>query len=184
MKSYFVACILSIALFSSLVYSAEEPQGPSKDVPELQALNHWVGKWDSTLTTKPNADLPNGAKAKGHATGEWVHNGRFLRQTWAMEESEGIPKLSGSTMMTYDPRKRVYRSWSFFSNGYTSESQGVWDPKTHTMTWTGRDAESGRTTITKAAFSDEGTETWSIVEKDRDGKIISESTGKNTRHKK
>jgi hypothetical protein len=184
MKSRVPACVLLTGLVFGFAWSAEEPQGPARDVPELQVLNHWAGTWGTELTTKPNADLPNGAKAKGRATGEWVHGGRFLRQTWAMEESQGIPKLSGSTMMTYDPRKKVYRSWSFFSNGYTSESQGVWDPKSRTLTSTSRDAESGRTTTTKATFAEDSTETWSIVEKDRDGKIGSETTGKNTRRQK
>ena len=51
------------------------------------------------------------------------------------------------------------------------------------MTWTSPAAESGHVTLTKASFSEDGTESWSIIDKDREGKVLSESMGKNTRRK-
>jgi hypothetical protein len=119
----------------------------------------------------------------GTATGEWIHGGRFLRQTWAIERGTGLPPMSGSTIMTYDPRQRAYRSWSFFSTGFTIESRGTWDAKSRTMSWTGQDAESGRSMVIRATFAPDGTETWGIVEKDKGGKVVSESSGRNTRRK-
>jgi hypothetical protein len=182
--------MLRILLFCAILAgtcAAAEPvatRGPSADVPELQPLNLWAGTWDSELTVKPNADLPKGGKAKGTATAEWIHDGRFLRQTWAMDSADGIPKMNGSTLMTYDTRKKTYRSWSFFSTGVASEAEGVWDAKARKMTWTSRDAESGQTTVTTATFGADGSETWSIVAKDRDGKVVNEVNGKNTRRAK
>ena len=82
--------------------------------------------------------------------------------------------------MTYDPGKKTYRSWSFFSSGYTRESRGVWDADAKTMTWNSRDDETGRTSMTKASFTD-NTENWSTVDKDKEGTVLSESSGKNTR---
>ena len=108
---------------------------------------------------------------------------RFLRQTWAVTPGAGFPPLSGSTIMTYDPRQRAYRSWSFISTGFALENRGTWDAKARTMTWTGQDAQSGQTMVTRATFAADGIETWSIVEKDKDGKVVSESTGRNTRRK-
>jgi hypothetical protein len=172
----------SIVLTSSAV--ADGPQGPSKDVPELQVLNHWVGTWDVELAVKPNADLPKGGRAKGTAAAAWVLDGRFLQQTSASEAGEGLPAMQVTTLMTYDPRKKVYRNWAFFSTGFVSESEGTWDEKSRTMTSTSRDAESGTATTIKATFAEDGTETWSIVTRDREGKAVNETTGKNTRRKK
>jgi hypothetical protein len=182
MNRYRVSCVLAAGVFVGFA-GAEPPPGPAGDVPELQPLNHWAGRWDTAMTIKPNADLPSGASVKGTATGEWIHGGRFLRQTWAVTPGAGFPPLSGSTVMTYDPRQRAYRSWSFISTGFALENRGTWDAKARTMTWTGQDTQSGRTMITRATFADGGTETWSIVEKDKDGQVVSESTGRNTRRK-
>jgi hypothetical protein len=162
----------------------DAPQGPARDVPELQVLNHWVGTWDVDMTIKPTADLANGMRVRGTATAEWALDGRFLQQTGTLGPSEGFPAMKVTTLMTYDPRKKVYRSWMFFSNGFASESEGTWDAKSSTLTSTSRDAETGTTTTIKATFPKDGTETWSIVVKDRDGKVVGETIGKNTRRKK
>jgi hypothetical protein len=121
---------------------------------------------------------------KGTTTAEWVLNGRFLRQTWTLKLEDGSPATEGTTFMTYDPRKRVYRSWMFNSTGSASESEGTWDEKSRTMTSTMRNAEEGTTTTVKATFAAEGTETWSFTTRDRDGKVVRELAGKNTPRKK
>jgi hypothetical protein len=181
MTTSLAAGILLAYPLVAFVASGETGQGPAKDVPELQPLNHYVGSFETEMTIKPNPGLPNGARTRGKATGEWILDGRFMRQTWTAEAAEGIPRLSGVTLMTYDPRQRTYRSWIFYSNGASGESQGAWNAQTRTMTWTMRDAESGGTVVTTATFAEGGDETWSIVEKDRDGKVRSEITGKTRR---
>jgi hypothetical protein len=177
-----------IVLFTSTVFvfpaHADAPQGPSKEVPELQILNHWVGKWDVDLTVKPNADLPKGRHAQGTAKAEWVLMGRFLQQTGTLEASDGLPAIQVHSLMTYDPGKKVYRTWMFFSTGFVSESEGTWDEKTRTLTSTGRNAESGITTTTKASFAEDGSESWSMISKNGDGKVVAETNGKNTPRKK
>jgi hypothetical protein len=175
MLSCLTAALLTLA-------PAADPAGPAPDVPELKALSHWAGQWSTKMTVKPNRDLPNGAGGTGTAVGEWVHAGRFLRQTWSLDSTTGLPKMSGSTMMTYDPQRKAYRSWSFFSTGAVSEATGTWDANTRTMTWTARDGDL--TTVTTAAFTADGrNETWSIVTKDRAGNVVGDTSGTNTRKK-
>jgi hypothetical protein len=183
MKFLLALAIPLLGILADPVARADAPKGPSPEVPELQPLNEWVGMWDTQMKVMPNADLPNGGSAKGVASAEWIHDGRFLRQTWSMKSAQGVPLMTGSTVMTYDPRKKVYRSWSFYSSGFVGDGQGVWDSTTRTMTWTSHDAEDGRTMITKASFATPGTENWSIVEQDRGGRVIAETTGKNIRRK-
>ena len=180
----FVAFVAFACMAFASATAADAPQGPSKDVPELQVLNHWVGKWDDDMTVKPNAALPKGMRAKGPVTAEWVLNGRFVQQTATLEPDDGAPAMKVTTLMTYDPRKKVYRSWMFFSTGAVSESEGRWDEESRTMTSTSRDPESGADTTIRATFAADGTENWSIVEKDREGKVLSETIGTNTPRKK
>jgi hypothetical protein len=91
--------------------------------------------------------------------------------------------MTGTTIMTYDPRQKAYRSWGFYSTGAMGESRGAWDAQTRTMTWTIRDAEAGGEAVTKATFPEDGRETWSITEKDRDGKVVGEISGRSTRRR-
>jgi hypothetical protein len=178
------AVLLLTGVFAGFPASAESLQGPAKDAPELEALSHWVGTWDVVSTTKPNEGQPKESHDKGDATAQWIHDGWFVRQSWTVEPSGGRPGFNGSAIMTYDVRKKVYRSWTFVSNGFTNEAEGAWDAKTRTMTWTTRDPESGLTRITTATFPEDGIEKWTIVGKDREGKVVFETTGKNTRRKK
>lgn len=177
------AAFACVALAPAAAPAAEAAQGPSKDVPELQVLNHWVGKWDVEMAVKPNAGLPQGMRAKGTAAAEWVLDGRFVRQTTTLDPGDGSPPMKMISPMTYDPQRKVYRTWMFFSNGQVSESEGRWDEKTRTMTSTGRNPSTGATAAVKATFAADGTQTWSFVEKDPDGKLIAETTGTNTRRK-
>jgi hypothetical protein len=179
MNRFMAFVVFTCVAFASAA-AADTPPGPSKDVPELQVLNHWFGAWDDDITIKPNAGLPNGMRAKGVVTAEWVLNGRFLEQTSTLELGAGAPTMRVKALMTYDSRKKVYRTWTFFSSGATIESEGRWDEKSQTTTSTSANAESGVATTTVASFGVDGTESWSIVEKDRTGKIVSETTGKNT----
>ena len=179
----FVASVVFACVAFASAPAADAPQGPAKDVPELQVLNHWVGTWDDDVTVKPNAGLPNGMRAKGTITAEWVLDGRFVQQTGTLDPGNGSPAMKVSTLMTYDRRRKAYRSWMFFSSGAVTESEGRWDEKSRTMTSTSRDAESGGTTTITATFAADGSERWSFIEKDRDGKIVGETTGKNTPRK-
>ena len=53
MNRYMAFVVFSCVSFASAT-AGDAPQGPSKDVPELRVLNHWVGKWDDDVTVKPN----------------------------------------------------------------------------------------------------------------------------------
>ena len=154
-------------LLSMPANSLEAEDGPSKDIPELQALNHYAGTWEVTLADG----------RKGEAVGRWILNGRYLEQTGKLDID---PKLEIKTIMTYDASKKAYRSWSFFSNGMTVEGAGTWDESRKTMTTTSKSAELNTTSTTTAVFSEANTEKWKIVTKDNSGQTV-ELTGTNKR---
>ena len=180
--SRFAVLAILAGIFLAAPASAEAPQGPAGDVPELKVLEHRVGEWDVEMTIKP-ADGPSGGiKAKGTAKAEWVLDGRFVQSTWTMEGEDGSPPMKGISLMTYDPGKKAYRGWMFLSNGSVSQTEGRWDDKTRTMTLKARDPQGGSSTVVES-FAEDGTQTWTIVEKDRDGRVLAEVTGTNTRSK-
>jgi hypothetical protein len=161
--------LLAAALVSAAMARADSPP------PELDALKLYAGKWDVAVT--------DNATAKGEASGQWILEGRFLQQSWSLDA--GTPdaaKLSGTTMMTYDTKKRVYRAWHYFSSGAFAEADGTWDEASRTFTWTGRDGTRGTTIVTKASFEGD-VEKWSIVTTKDSGEPVSSFGGTNTRRK-
>jgi len=180
MKKAFLA-VATIAILSVGRAQAQE-SGPSPEVPELAGLSGLIGKWDSRFEVKPLEGVTEGGARKGTAEGEWIHGGRFLRQTWTIGATGSEPGMSGSAIMTYDPGKKAYRSWHFVSNGSTSEGEGTYDEKTRTMTWTARDVNGFRT-VTKSSFPGDGVENWAITVTAADGKVVADLKGTNTRKK-
>ena len=161
--------------------TAEESK-PAADSPELDALNFYARRFDTTVEIK-NRDQENMLRSKGSSMGQWIHDGQFLRQTWSVEPDGSVPAMNGSSIMTFDPRKNAYRRWSFSSTGIVDESRGQWDAKTRTMIWTAADNELGGTTVTTSTFEDDGRETWSIQFQDREGKVATTVNGTATPRK-
>lgn len=171
---------LSLAAFT---FADEEADGPAEDVPQLKVLQHWVGIWDDEMAIKPSAALPDGLKATAVVTAKWVLGGRFVQQNAVLVGDNGEPLLTITTLMTYDPANEVYRSWTFMSNGTATESEGRWDEKARTMT-SKRIKPSDGSGITTATFDANGVERWTIIEKDPDGNVVSDISGKNVPRKK
>ena len=171
-KSSLIA-IITIVVFNSSLNAAEP--GPSKDVPELAPLSNWTGIW--------NAHIEQPAERNGVSQGEWIANGRYLKQTWKIEADDDNEESSGILIMTFDIKQKVYRQWHFVSDGNITESTGEWDDKTRTMTWTNHNEDTGVTTINKDRFPEAGDQHWSIVVSDGSGKTVFEMKGHNTRRK-
>jgi hypothetical protein len=180
MNRNWVAGIVLTVLTCATARAADDQQEPATDVPELQPLSQYAGNWQVELTIK-NMEHPDGVKTTGSSVGEWIHGGRFLRQTWSVNAADGIPAFNGSSIRTYDPRKMTYRTWSFDSTGNAEESQGLWDPQKRTLTWKILENNSGGMTIVTSTFAQDGMETWSILAKDSNGTVLADVNGKATR---
>jgi hypothetical protein len=165
-----VLCVAlaTLALPNDWAQSAEGQLGPAKDNPELALLNQFAGEWTNEVTVK-TPDNSEGSQSKGAATGQWILDGRFLQQTWSVEATDDFPGLKGTTIRTYDPELKKYRSWTFHSSGYTQADRGEWDEKARTFTWSARDRKRNWTTTTKSSFPKDGHEQWSVVTKDAEG---------------
>jgi len=148
-------------------------EGPDPKIPELQALDRYRGQWDDEISGRP--------EVKRSESSEWILRGRFLRQSWNSESSEGNPGASGLTLMTFDTEHEVYRSWAFLGTGGVIEKEGVWDAAGKTFTWQYRVIKTLETVVTIASFVDDAILDWSIVKTDEHGKVVREVVGRSVR---
>lgn len=153
--------------------SEEIADGPSPDLPELQVLNAYAGLWEDEIEGRP--------EKKRRESGEWVLDGRYMRQSWSTEATETAPKASGLTLMTYDPNTKLFRSWAFLATGSVIENEGVWNAANRTMTWGHRLPETGETVVTKTSFPEETVQAWSMMKTDARDVIIREISGRRYR---
>src|SRR5688500_1158848 len=110
MKPLVLTVSIPASVFSCQVSSSDDvAEGPSAEVPELQALNHYAGQWEDEIIGQPGI--------RRMETAEWILQGRFLRQTWSTEGPHGTPTASGLTLMTFDTERQVFRHWSFLATG-------------------------------------------------------------------
>src|SRR6185503_20962840 len=96
-------CVL---LLNVTVIAADDFGTPAKDIPELAVLNQYAGSWNVTIT---NSDV------KVISSSRWILQGRYLQQTGSIEPTEGSEKTELTTLMTYDPDKKMYHTWTFVS---------------------------------------------------------------------
>ena len=164
--------ICCVAILTCVVPALAAERGPAGDLPELQVLSHYVGKWESKITSQ---DTPF---VSADVTAEWVLDGRFVEQTASITVINSSQPLIFKTLMTYDPDQKKYRYWRFVSNGNVSESTGTWDAEKKTMTSVGKDGDV--TATTTANFAKEGVEEWKIVVKDSSGNDVATIAGTNT----
>ena len=170
--------VLSVTIPSSVLQfqigSTEEiVQGPIAGIPELHALNHYVGEWEDEITGKPGMRRTESAA--------WILQGRFQRQSWSAEQGDGSPAASGLNLMTFDTEGQVYRHWSFLATGSVIVNEGKWDAAQRTFTWGHRVAGTDESVTTKASFAEEGFQTWGIVKADARGKVLREVSGRSRR---
>lgn len=170
--------ILGISLFvcfASVIPVIAADSGPAEDVPELKALAHYIGNWESKIESREAPFV------SAEVTAEWILEGRFVQQTATLQVINSSKPLKITTLMTYDPDRQQYRFWRFVSNGNVTESSGSWDAKTSTMTSKGKDGDVAATTT--ASFAKEGVEEWKITVKDSSGNDVATIEGTNTRKK-
>jgi hypothetical protein len=153
------------------------PQAPEKP-PELKILERYIGKWKFEMTSRVAEWTPKEIQYSGTSTNEWVLDGRF--QQHKVKHDQGV---EGIDILTYDPRKKAFRFWSFDSFGISNEMTGVWDEKKQTLTMKG-DVAEGITVVAVMQFRDADNREITYVAKDAAGKIYLDIRGKMTRQSK
>lgn len=162
-----------LILFAPLA-RAQTPEPLPDDA--LKVLKLWVGTCETFIIGED--------RVKGVATGILTLGGRFVRDDFEIKTTDGTVVLSGSTMITFDPKTNLYRMWSFLSSGDTSISEGKWDAEKRTLISTSRNEAKNETTIWTATFAADGSESWGFVTKDKDRNAVADVKGMNSARKK
>jgi hypothetical protein len=128
--------------------------GPATGVPGLAELSHYVGDWDTRITS------PNSGFTTGSVSTKWILGGRFVEQNGKVSNADGTNAIEFRTIITYNVETARYQSWTYLSTGSTMSRSGTWDAAAQTFKYTG--SHSGMTIVSQADFSVEDTETWKI----------------------
>lgn len=171
-------------IIAGLALTAAVLKAQSTEVPELVVLNHYVGDWDTIFTVQSGSDPSKQQEMRATVSAEWILGGRFVRQTSEILGDGAAGTFILETVMTWDAKAEVFRSWSFTSSGTSSEARGTWDAKAREMVWVGVDRDSGNVTKITASFRTKGEEHWSIATESPSGSGRGLITGVNTRTKR
>ena len=162
----------------------QQTDGPQEQVPELAALSHYLGNWDSEFSIVSNdGDSDDDKKFTGKVEAKWTIDGRFLDQTGTYQLSSNSPPLVIKTLMTFDVNDQKYRYYFFDSSGDHRDSTGKWDADKKIMTSKMR-RPTGEEMTTTADFSKPGIETWKIVLTNANNDRTTTISGTNTRRDK
>ncbi len=172
-----------LVLLSPSALFGQEPNQYLKTVPQLEALCHYEGTWDSEFTVVSHDQGSINEKFTGKVEAKWVVGGRFLEQTGTYILDSASPPLVIKTLMTFDVNDQEYKYHFFDSSGEHQESTGKWDPEKKTMTSIMKESD-GSVMTTVADFSQPGVENWTIEIKNAKQNSITNVTGKNTREMK
>lgn len=150
---------------------------PADRSAEQKVLDLFVGDWKGTSTAAKTPGNPKAVSLTSTSSIVRAVGGRFIQDSSKASDGRSILSLT-----TYDVRRKYYRTWSFHSQGHTSESTGKWDAKTRTFTMS-TEQDNGFTGTAEARAVDNDTYEVSWVTKDSDGKAVFQAKGKLTRVK-
>jgi len=146
--------------------------------PQLAVLARRIGTWETKTKIKPCVWVPQGHETIGVETVRWTLGGQLLegRQN---DPTTGIEQLS---LMTYDARDQVYRTWFFGANGNLprSETVGHWDKATETLTFTS-EAKDEFVSVVQMRLIGNDIVSWKGVWKDKAGQVLLDVEGTATR---
>lgn len=167
---------LVVVLGNTISARGDEPKEKSA---ELQVLDRYVGFWEETSVVKPALWTPERATATTATTRRWILNGQMIENkgAWTPGNNEFLH------LMTYDPNQKEYRQWYYDKDNLVPQAyQGKWDATTQTFTFMGTLGDGIQST-SQQHFVDKNTFTWTLVAKDRTGKVVLDMEGKCVRKK-
>jgi len=136
-----VFTVLVAAIFAALGEANDTP----KRSPELQVLDRFLGTWDSEVTISRFNAIGQRVETKisDVDTRKWSAGGTFVifENSLAMKRDPEVPEFI--MMITYDPETHTYPG-CFMSGPSRTILTGVWNERTQTMHWHGKDLDENK----------------------------------------
>ena len=144
-------------------------------LPAYSVLDRFLGTWDAQVEVE-SADGKKSMQSLRN-TFAWDLNGRFLKDEG--KNSEGSATFLG--LWSYNAQAKRYHSWYFQGpGGEVSQMTYAWDEKNQTLTGAGEPG-GGMTVEAVDRFIDKDHYDWSIVVKDKDGRMLNRMKAHSTR---
>ena len=137
---------------------------------EAKVMQRLVGSWDVVSVSRPAEWTPEEVRMKSKVTREWIMN-----KTFVMDTSKAADGKQSIALFAYDPTPKVYRSWWFNSEGYTSKSTGKWNADKQMMSFVSEPI-NGLTSRGGVQFVNDDKHIWTVVVTDDDGKKYFDTT--------
>lgn len=184
MRQVIWAYLVGMGLVAGPAWAAEPDPRPTFAGPppaeEMKVFEPLVGRWTTEIAVRPSVRTKEAFTSKGEVTGQWLHNGHFLRLEGSAQSRQG--RFEYTALFSYDRTNKEYRRFVFTTDGITAVSTGEWDEKTKTMTWRATGLPAGvmfqvKTVIGPDQFSE------TLLGKNQAGTILMDSTSTATRKK-
>jgi hypothetical protein len=168
-----------LAVSGVILSSSALAQDSKAKSAELQVLDRYVGTWEETAIAKPALWTPERTTSTKTTTRQWILNGTMIENkgAWLPSKNECLH------LMAYDPQRKEYRQWYFDKNNLAPPGyRGNWNEATQTFKFTGNIADGVRAT-NQQKWLNKDSFTWTLVAKDRTGKVVLDMEGKCVRKK-
>lgn len=143
--------------------------------PQMEILQAMIGNWEDEVVSRPAEWTPNETRIKTSSRATAILNGQVVQNS--VYDADG--QMSGIQLFKYDPERQAYRQWYFDSRGAFVEATGQRDAVSKTLTLTSE--AHGITGVTTLRCVGQNTMPWSVISKDKSGKIYLSMEGKATR---
>ena len=143
----------------------------------LGVLTKFLGTWKTRTVSKPTATRSKEIRTSGVATCARMLGGHFIR----FEGRSAPPGDEDLQIMTYDRETGIYHQWFFDSDGTHHHRTGTWNEKTRTLLWKGE--TNGVRFVIDDKFPDDDTLVYTIIGKDKTGRVVLYIEGKVIRKK-
>ena len=141
--------VFLVGLFINSSASGEDVGSPSRNVPELKALNRFAGNWDATLGNSTEG-IPSQRS--------WDLDGYFLKHTFSVSGGS----LRGIIYRGYDAKAEHFTLTFLDSQGNASLLTGYWNADLKTFIFEAVDS-SCPVQKYESYFPDDKTEQWTII---------------------
>ncbi len=164
--------------FKNLVTVTSLPAAATDAPPaQMEIFQAMIGNWQDELVSKPAEWTPNETRSKTSSRVTAILNGHVVQSV--VYDVDG--QMSGVHLFKYDSEQQAYRQWCFDSRGGLVEATGQWDAARKTLTLTSE--AYGIAGVMTLRFIDQNAMQWSLISKDKTGKIYLNMEGKATRQK-
>ena len=133
-----------------------------------------TGNWSDDVVSKAAVWTPEEVRFKSESEKFWILGGKYVLQ----EMKDDI------FVTAYSSKEKAVKMWHFNSAGYSHEWTGTWNQEKNVLTLkSDLDGNPTVSAILKQDFTDDGTNIWSAIATDKDGKVYHHMEGVAKRRK-